>query len=264
MKTNFHEQEAVIMKEWLQMAQSNHDADELCVDGLLFRGDISYSNGCWHREPGNEEQAWAEAPRRLLILTKDLHDDEAWDIRQETGRMNSVAFSYERAIPFYKNLRMWSYLLLSGAIGAMPLFETARDMRITGPFYETAPIARVNCKKQVGGAMIPNAVFMHYLTTYVGPLARQIALYDANILVCCGCTGNRNLMLDFVRSQYLTDLQLIPDTGNWIYYSPLANKIAVNSYHPSARVGYQSTYEDLADAYEAGLEHIAAHYGAEF
>lgn len=40
MKTNIHEQEAVIMKEWLQLAQSNLDADELCVDGLLF-GEIS-------------------------------------------------------------------------------------------------------------------------------------------------------------------------------------------------------------------------------
>ena len=49
-----------------------------------------------------------------MILTKDLNDEEAWDIRAETGRNN---FSGENNVvvsaPFYKNLMRWVYGLLT-------------------------------------------------------------------------------------------------------------------------------------------------------
>lgn len=94
---NIHQQEEALQAEWLREAERFGDADELCADGLLFRGEISNRDGYWHRERGDEEGTWNAAPRRLLILTKDLNDDEAWDIRQETGRTNTIAFNYEQA-----------------------------------------------------------------------------------------------------------------------------------------------------------------------
>lgn len=258
--TNVHNEEDKIWQEWKTLADKFGEGEELVTDGLLLRGEIFYENGCWHRLSGNEEELWNNAGRRLLILTKDLNDDEAWDIRQETGRLNTVAFSYNRAIPFYKNLRMWSYGLLNTTNGEYPDFEKASDMGISGPFYETAPIARVNCKKQVGGGSIKDSVLMHYLEKYAGPLKKQISLYDADILLCCGCSSGGNLIMDFVKSQYLTDLVPIPDTGNWIWYSPSSGKVVINSYHPSARIGYEDTYCDMMDSFCKGLNYINNNY----
>lgn len=264
MTDNIHKKEEAIQKQWLKMAQDHNDAESLCTDGILFRGPINYIDGFWARAKGDEENKWTEAPRRLLILTKDLNDDDGWDIRQETGRYNEVAFSYERAIAFYKNLRMWSYLMLTGQPDRMPSYKEARNMNIVGPFYETAPIARVNCKKQVGGSSISDATLMKYLETYAPLLKEQIALYDANIIYCCGFSNDRNIILDFVRSHYLTDLMPVPDTEGWFYYSPSANKLVVDSYHPSARIGYEDTYYDLSDAYGIALKWIKNNYNLDF
>lgn len=263
MAEEIHKREEEIQEEWLRMATANNDAESLCTDGLLFRGPISYEDGFWSRVKGDEERRWLEAPRRLLILTKDLNDDEGWDIRQETGRYNEIAFSYERAIAFYKNLRMWSYLMLFGQIGNMPTFKTARDMNVTGPFYESAPIARVNCKKQVGNGSISDATLMRYLEAYAPLLKQQIALYDANIIYCCGFSNERNIILDFVRAHYLPDLMPIPGCDGWFYYSPSARKLVVDSYHPSARIGYEDTFYDLEKAFEVALKWIKDNFNRE-
>lgn len=257
---NIHKEEEEILQEWKTLADKFGEGEELVTDGLLLRGEIFYENGCWHRLNGNEEALFHSSCRRLLILTKDLNDDEAWDIRQETGRLNTVAFSYDRAIPFYKNLRMWSYGLLNSTLDGYPDFKKASDMGITGPFYESAPIARINCKKQVGSGSIKDYVLMHYLEKYATLLKKQMSLYDADIILCCGCSSGRNLIMDFVKSQYLTDLVPVPDTGNWIWYSPASCKVVINSYHPSARIGYEDTYCDMMESFRKGLEHIKNNY----
>ena len=84
-------------------------------------------------------------------------------------------------------------------------------------------------------------------------LKQQIAVYNADVLLCCGCAKDTNLILDFVRSQYLTDLQVVPSTGEWIYYSPSTGKWVINSYHPSARIGYEENYEGMMHAFRLAL-----------
>lgn len=253
---SIHDREKCLMREWQALSEKYGDGTDLSYDGLLFRGEIFYEKGCWHRKTGEEESQWQRAKHRLLILTKDINDDEAWDIRQETGRLNKVAYSYERAIPFYKNLRMWSYGLLQSVSGVFPTFDEARDMSRSGPFYETAPIARVNCKKQAGGSSIADNVLMDYIERYAVLLKKQIDLYDADIILCCGYSGNRNIIMDFVKSQCLTDLVQVPDTGNWIYHSPSTSKLVINSYHPSARIGYEETYCDMIYSLKSGLDTV--------
>lgn len=169
--------EQQILDEWRRFAESKHDAEEFSEDGLLWRGLIYYADGSWHRREGNEEELWLNAKRRLLILTKDLNDTEAWNIRQETGRQNTAVFSYQYGAPFIKNLRMWTYGLLHTTSEEVPDFKTVRNMELSGPFFETAPIAHVNCKKQCGGSSITNRLLSLYLNDYADFLKKQIALY---------------------------------------------------------------------------------------
>ena len=91
--------------------------------GLLFRGDFYLNepdqNGVytWGRTPGNENNLWCNSCKRLMILTKDLNDDELWDIRQESGgryhmSVNVIPQEKElryKGVPFYRRLNRWVY-----------------------------------------------------------------------------------------------------------------------------------------------------------
>ena len=83
-----HDLEEGIFEEWRERSRGNGDGTEIAPDGLLYRGAFSYEDGYWSRRPGDEEGRWERAERRVLILTKDLNDEEAWDVRCETGRRN--------------------------------------------------------------------------------------------------------------------------------------------------------------------------------
>lgn len=183
MKSMF-EQEEIIFNEWIEKAKSlGHDYN-LSKDGLLFRGSLNCSNddSCfWEMSKGHEEDLWKSAPKRLLIITKDLNNvnekgeiEDGWDIRTETGLKNGKReYNYESCIPFYKRLRMWSYGLLNTTTdGRYPTFEEARNMDNSGPFYLQAPIVRINCKKQPGKGHISDNNLGSYLSDYKELLVR--------------------------------------------------------------------------------------------
>lgn len=109
MKSCMKKSEQQILDAWREEAERLHDAHEFSEDGLLYRGKIFFEDNAWHRETGDEETLWLKAERNLLIITKELNDTEAWNIREETGRPNVIDFSYQKGVPFIKNLRMWSY-----------------------------------------------------------------------------------------------------------------------------------------------------------
>lgn len=240
-----------LLRKWLESSIANGDGDNFAQDGLLYRGDIFFEDDAWHRKSGGEERLWEAADKKLLILTKDLNDTEAWNIREETGRRNELTFDYSKTSPFYKNIRMWSYgLLNTDSDGNTPPFSEAKDMNVSGVFYEKAPIARVNCKKQCGGGSISDKVLEEYIRRYASLLLQQISLYDANIIMCCGCKGDVNLILNFVRNMYLKDLACVEGTGDWIYYSPSTGKVVINTYHPSCRISFEDNYTNMMAAYQ--------------
>lgn len=258
--TYIHQQEEKLFKEWQKRARALNNSDEIAQDGLLFRGEIYFEDGCWHRMPGDEASRWEQAGRRLLILTKDLNDEYPWDIRQETGRKNETPFSYEEAMVFYKRIRLWSYGLLNTSSANYPPFDEAFDMEIAGPFYENAPIAHVNCKKQPGGASISESTLLKYINDYSDLLRKQIELYDANIILCCGLSGGKDPIFDFISEQYLNDLISVIDDKARVYYSPSKDKIVISYHHPSGYFAYDDTYEDIMSAFSSAIERISKKY----
>ncbi len=252
MKTppDIHAFENRLFDEWQRRSLRCGDGGEIAYDGLLYRGAFAYDSGYWSRLPGNEAAGWQHAPQRILILTKDLNDTEAWDIRVETGRQNhSGADHILITAPFYKNLMRWVYGILHTSPGIpFPAFDAINRQDLYQPFYDHAPIARVNCKKQPGGASLPNPTLRAFLTRYRDLLARQINAYDAHIILCC---GGSDLIKDFVRETLLPDLRRIND---WIYRSPSTRQTLINSYHPSYRgMTHRDLYTSLLTAYHSAL-----------
>lgn len=241
---NYHDFEDALFAEWRRRSVANGDGSEIAADGLLNRGRFVYRDGYWSREPGDEERIWKSAARRVLILTKDLNDDEAWDIRCETGRKN---FSGEGNVTvsaqFHKNLMRWVYgLLTMDTHGRAKPFAEADRQEAYRPFYDMAPVARVNCKKQVGTSSISTPMLQAFMERYKDLLLRQIDAYDANILLCCGGSG---AIKDFVAQNYLTDLV---QKNYWAYYSPSRRKIVIDSWHPSyTGLTHEKMYEDMME-----------------
>ena len=246
-----HDLEEGIFEDWRERSRGNGDGTEIAPDGLLYRGAFSYEDGYWSRRPGDEEGRWERAERRVLILTKDLNDEEAWDVRCETGRRN---FSGKETVAvsaaFYKNLMRWVYgLLTADGEGRTVPFEVADRQEVFRPFYDEAAVARVNCKKQVGGSLLGNGALRWYLERYGDLLGRQIGLYDAEILLCCGGSG---LIRDFVRERCLPDLRRVND---WMHASPSTGKLVVDSWHPSYRgETHRGMYEGMMTAYREYLK----------
>ena len=239
--------EEQLFTKWQFRSQEMEDGDEFVPDGLLYRGDFFYDEwGNWERRPGDEVEKWTYCPMRLLIITKDLNDEEPWDIRAETGRKNSSG--KENVIisaSFYKNLMRWAYgLLIVNEGKAIPSFEAVNQQDVYQPFYDEKPIARINCKKQLGGSSISPQKLKSYLNRYQDLLLEQIRFYDADILLCC---GGSDLIKDFIQENYLPDLVYVND---WMYYSISTNKLVVNSWHPCYRNDtHQNMYEEMMANY---------------
>lgn len=233
--------ENTLFKEWESAANHNHENGIFVQDGLLYRGAIYYEDGYWKRKPGDESQQWDKAPKRLLILTKDM-PYEAWDIRMETGRKPDTSEHHiQTEKKFYPNLMMWSYGLLTMAVsGKMIPVEQVSNLEKIRTFYEQAPVARVNCKKQVGEGEIPTAKLKSYVKRYAKWLLRQITLYDADIILCCDASGH--ILTSFVQDEYLPDLKRIND---WIYYSVQTGKVVIDSYHPSCRINRGEIFKEM-------------------
>lgn len=261
-----HDKELALFKRWTERSIQLGEGDNLAEDGLLYRGAPTSSevNGIfyWETNPANEEELWNNADKRLLIITKDLNNQEkdgsiaeAWDIRVETGFKNTEynEYDYESCIPFYKRLRMWSYGLLNTTEdGIYPSYETARDQEISGPFYIQAPIARINCKKQCGGATLPEGVLLEYLQKYKDLLIEQIKLYHKADIIFCG--AHSGCIKDFIKKYVITDLEEIEGTNNWIYYSPSTDKVIINGYHPTSRTSYENVYNEMMEAYSVFMK----------
>ena len=116
-------------------------------------------------------------------------------------------------------------------------------------FYENAPIARVNCKKQPDIKTASNLVMQKYLRDYADLLKEQISLYDADIILCIGGQG---VMVKYLKEHVYTDLE---QYNEHIYYSPKAGVVVVKQYHPNYNVySRQEMYTSLIKDYQDFLK----------
>lgn len=229
---SYYDKEAEIFDRWIKRSKdSNHGGREFFApDGLCFRGQINYSDaGYWYRGAGKEEQQWDNAQYKVMLITKDINGSKPWDIREETGRTNhSGEDNVKITARFYQNYMLWVYGILNTLkSGSTPDFEEINTGEILYKFYDSVPLVRLNCKKQIGENTISNLTLNSYIETYKDLLLEQISLYDANIIICGGGSSS---IKDFVCDNYLNGYERI---NSWVYYSKESEKVVIDSYHPS-------------------------------
>ena len=235
-----------ILKEWAERSMERGEG-EIANDGLHNKGRFQYSeDGFWSREPsGDEEWMWKASRMRLLFLTKDLNDDEAWDIRYETGRKNGTAYPQVTAL-FYKNM-----MRITTGLRIWVLYDKVEDYDgvenySQSTFFNALATARINCKKQPGGGSISNERLKTYIDAYTDLLTKQIVNLDANVIVCC---GGSSMIKDFVAEHCYTD---IVKKNDWIYVSSSTGKIVIDSYHLSYHfISEKDFYNQMMKALES-------------
>ncbi|MBO7546433.1 MAG: hypothetical protein J6T19_07010 [Paludibacteraceae bacterium] len=245
----YRDQEEKLFERWAQRARKLRDADMITKDGLLYRGEVSWDGFCQIHHPANEQQLWDDAGMRLLVLTKELFEEDCWDIRTETGRVPSPRLTVRTAQRFFPNLELWAYGLLTiPERKVIPFAKADNPTRLQG-FYENAPIARVNCKKQPDMKAVSNAVLQKYMDGYADLLREQITMYHADIILCLGGQG---IMVNFIRKNVYTDLE---DVNAHCFYSPSANVLVVKQYHPTYNVySRKEMYSGMIQDYQAFLK----------
>ena len=245
--TRYKDREEALFARWMQAYKEIdgiNPEEDFAFDGLLYRGEFKLVDGCWERQTGNESELWDNAPYRLLVLTKDTTRNGGLDdMRIETGRANHTGGNVVSAgNNFYRNLALWSYALLNAMQGGkIERYNNTPDWDRLREYYESLPIARINCKKQIGESSIADSLLKSHIEKYAVFLKEQIAMYDANIILCC---GGRGIIKEFVNSHYLPDLVKF-STAGWIYYSPSTSKVVIDSYHPSALKSMESMYDEM-------------------
>ncbi len=242
--------------------------DYFTPDGIMYKGEIKetyvpYGDGKtgfrWERKPsGLENELWANAPIRVLYLTKDQNtgDCEAWDVRGETYRYPDKDCPPEKMYLFSQNIFFRNLVYsLYGIMNTTHIQKQEYDFTNEDAlrFVDSQIYARINCKKEVGGDQCNNNLLRDAINNDAPFLKEQIDNLKADIFICCGysksISDTGNLMLNFLNT--IDNYHFEPEIGDWIYYDETNNRIAINSYHLSY-LGFD--YNGMISAYHEFLK----------
>jgi hypothetical protein len=242
---NYHKKEEQLYARWAERARKLRESDDITKDGLLYRGELWFDGFNQVCKPGDEEQQWEDASLRLLVMTKELNEDDGWDIRGESGRVPSPRLTCRTAQRFFPNLELWVYGLMNIPDRKVMAFSRADNATRLQGFYENAPIARVNCRKQSAS----NVQIQKYLENYADLLAEQVKLYDADIILCIGGQG---VMVKCLKEHVYSDLE---QYNEHVWFSPSAGVVVVKQYHPNYNVySRKDMYTSMINDYQSFLK----------
>lgn len=244
---NFVEKNDSILQKWKEHIEKvEKKSPNFASDGIMFRGEIE-QNERWSN-PEKENELWENAPIRYLFLTKDQNcwNKAAWDVRSETGRSNEDSCSIQYR--FYRNLMYILYGIINSEDTLCGYEDFTNEQAIQT--YDSAPLARINVKKQAGGSSIDNNTLKEHIERYKEFLVEQITALDADVLICCGYSESiedtGNIILNFL----IKEIYNFTKINEWIYYDDKTKKVAINAWHLSYRgVKQKDFFEGLVTAY---------------
>ncbi len=258
-----------ILEKWQQeFEKAGGSADQFSWDGIMFKGAI-YKDGenKWgHSEGRNENQLWADAPLRILYLTKDQNTKggPCWDTREESYRKTNSELETNTLDTQYKFNRMLVYTLYGLARTTPTQMMGYKDFSNSEAleYIDKFPFARINCKKEGGESSCPDNILIDAMDQYGTYLEEQIKNIDADIFVCCGSSYQGNIILDFLNQHgYNFEGPVDDDAAYDIYYDRKQNKIAIDSYHLSLRnYSQEKMYDEIVYTYHEFLKKYPEFY----
>lgn len=254
-----------ILNEWFEKFVADKKNDEkykecdnfkdyFAPDGIMNKGDffidIDNDEAVRRKESGKENELWSDCPLRVLFLTKDEHANVAWDVHTETFHEKAwdvrTETFYEKGygVPPHNKTVSGSFFyqneacLLYGLLNTKPTEDgmmkyNAFSWEKALEFSDETIFARINCKKEIGGATISNNLLKDAINKYYKYLKEQILNLDADILVCCG-SNNQNIILDTVYSIYKDEFEYVDcveGQGSGMHYNAKRKKLAIDAYH---------------------------------
>jgi len=193
----------VLLNEWRSLRP---EYKEFSNDGILI------------------EEEWNIADIKIAFILKEPNDG-FYDIRGKSHgpKGNSKVF--------WRNLRIWRYVILSRMKGSTPCLKEA----LTEKEKPLSDIAYINIKKKHENRSVSNnADIQRYADRDWELLEKQIKNVSPDVIIFCGT-------FDFLKDKM--NLTKISDR---IYKEK--DCIAINFFHPSCRKSYASTFKDLDDS----------------
>ena len=182
-----------------------------------------------------DEAAFLTAPRRIVYVLKETNDTERtekWDLRKflsDGGRPQT-----------WDAIARWTEGLLSPdrEIPWVELIQRHEERRSI--FLKR--ISAINLKKTPGGCTSDYAEIEREASAFSEIIRKQLALYDAELIICCG-TGNV-----LYRHLHGTEDEKWKMTARGVPYFAYGKSTVISFAHPQARVSGAYLYYALMDA----------------
>lgn len=245
-----------ILNEWQdEFIKNGGDSNYFCFDGIMFRGDAERDSANWaHKEGGNENSLWKNAPLRILFLTKDQNTDRdsgAWDLRKESyhnPKSEYKDYILWLQLKFHRTLVRSLYGLIKTTPEAFVQYDDIDDSEAL-KYSDEYPYARINCKKKAGGPSCLNSVLIDAMNKDSSFLAKQIANLEADIFICCGNQNDNNEILNFLNLHGYNFEWTDKDSYD-VHYDSNKNAIAIDTYHFSyPQITDIAHYNDIVYTY---------------
>jgi len=245
---NYNKEIDKVLDEWEKESQLK-GYKGFCRDGLMYKGDIwnifseKEQKEFWGRNRGNEDELWKNSRKKIMFLMKDTNGNPNQDYREWLGRQNKTIITHK----FFKNIALWLLGLNSMQDdGKYIPFEKANVPEIFSKAFDEMPFAIINTKKESGGSQISDNSLWNYCLQFGGLLKKQVEVLQPDIIVCGG--GSYSIVLRIAEKIIYPELNF-EKINSWIYYNKNKDIILINSYHPSARISYEKSYNGMMNSF---------------
>ena len=244
---NYNEELNKLFEKW-ELVSEKAGFYGFCRDGLMQKGEIFNVTGTddkvyWGRNSGNENETWDRSKKKIAFLMKDTNANPNEDSREWIGRQNRDLITHK----FFKSISLWLLGLSSFKQDGdyLPFKDANVGKKYTQAFDEV-PLAIVNCKKESGVGKIDNSELWQHAYNFKDYLRKQFEILAPNIIICGGGSGT---VLRIAKEIIYPDL-VFKKTNDWIYYNKEKDIVLIDSYHPSAMIPYENTYNGMMEGYK--------------
>lgn len=219
-----------LFKRWEKNTQQD-GVQSFCKDGLVL-------------QEQNSEDVWNNSERRVVFLMKELLNPKVKDLRLILSDNNDWLTTRLCG----SRMAAWLYGLTHTTTEGFPNIEAAFDEKNQVESFRSIPFSLVSINKHSKENASTNAEIYQYAEKHKQFLKEELAILNANVVVCCGEVVFRVLKnLIFPHSPFIK-------VNEWVYYERYTQTIIINSYLPSARKSNEEVYETMMEKLIEGLK----------